>query len=122
MAASFAPTAAASSAGPWHPDCGIKPTAEQLFLQAQKAGQVNATYELGVLYELRQDFEAAAQRFQLAHEAGHVNATQRLGIAYTKGHGVEQDYKKAAELFQQAHDETNGYGMGWILLGPSGDE
>ena len=83
----------------------------QKTLQAAKQGNVDAQYNLGVMYAIGQDVPQddaqAVQWYRQAAEQGDAQAQVLLGIAYESGRGVRQDSALAQEWYGKACD--NGY-------------
>ena len=83
----------------------------QKTLQAAKQGNVDAQYNLGVMYAIGQgvpqDDAQAVQWYRQAAEQGDAQAQVLLGIAYESGRGVRQDSALAQEWYGKACD--NGY-------------
>ena len=75
-------------------------------LQAAKQGNVDAQYNLGLMYEqgqgVRQDYAQAVQWCRRAAEQGHAGAQFNLGVMYAEGRGVRQDLALAQEWFGKA--------------------
>ena len=78
----------------------------QKTLQAAKQGNVDAQYNLGVMYAIGQDVPQddaqAVQWYRKAAEQGFAEAQYNLGVMYAKGEGVRQNYKIANEWFGKA--------------------
>lgn len=78
----------------------------QKTLQAAKQGNVDAQYNLGVMYAIgqgvRQDYTQAVQWCRRAAEQGHAGAQFNLGVMYAEGRGVRQDLALAQEWFGKA--------------------
>lgn len=77
--------------------------------KAAAAGDANAVYYLGVLYEtdtlgfeVKQDYQQARQWFEKAAAAGNANAMDKLGDVYDAGEGVPQDYQQAHQWYEKA--------------------
>ena len=73
-----------------------KPLAEQ--------GNVDAQYNLGVLYSsgqgVAQDFSESVRWYQMAAKQGDASAQYNLGLMYYFGEGVLQDYSEAARWYR----------------------
>ena len=71
----------------------------QKTLQAAKQGNVDAQYNLGVMYAIGQDVPQddaqAVQWYRQAAEQGDAQAQSNLGLMYEQGQGVRQDYAEA---------------------------
>jgi len=76
-------------------------------------GDVNAQYNLGVMYNngtgVEQNFKEAVKWYRKAAEQGQVYAQSNLGVIYAKGQGVDQDFKEALKWWQKAADQGNAY-------------
>ena len=86
----------------------------QKTLQAAKQGNVDAQYNLGVMYAIGQDVPQddaqAVQWYQKAAEQGDAKAQYNLGVMYEEGKGVRQNLVIAKEWFGKACD--NGLQQG----------
>lgn len=94
---------------------------KQLIKSAQ-AGDVNAQYNLGVLYfegkDVTQNYLEAAKWYGSAADQGDKQAQFNLGLMYYRGIGIPQNYLYAYELFSLAAekgDERAKQGMAAIL-------
>ncbi len=78
----------------------------QLYYKKARKGDVNAQYQLGLLYlnghGTLQDFEEAAKWFELAAEKNHKQAQYQLGLIYKTGFGVDIDPEKSYMWFNLA--------------------
>ncbi|MCL2139303.1 MAG: sel1 repeat family protein, partial [Treponema sp.] len=94
-----------------HEEAKLKIAAENLLKKAEQ-GDINAQYELGLLYEngkgVSKDSVKAAEWFGKAAEQGNASAQYELGLLYESGQGVSKDSNKAAELFAKAAAQGNG--------------
>ncbi len=76
------------------------------WLPLAELGDIEAQYNLGVLYDegagVAQDLARAAHWYHKAAEQGFVDAQTNLGIMYLHGQGVVRDLEKAGHWFQQA--------------------
>jgi len=74
--------------------------------RAAEAGNVEAQFYLGVMYETgvrgNNDMAAAAKWYRRAAEQGHVEAQTRLGVLYYQGRGVAADLAEAARWYAKA--------------------
>ncbi len=89
-------------------------TAVAKYTKAADAGNADAQYRLGTMYQkeregdgVAHDDPAAVRWYRKAAEAGHAEAQNNLGWMYANGRGVPRDdqeavrwYKKAAEAGQ----------------------
>ena len=86
----------------------------QKTLQAAKQGNVDAQYNLGVMYAIGQDVPQddaqAVQWYRKAAEQGDAEAQYNLGLMYYKGEGVRQDLALAQEWFGKACQNGNQNG------------
>ncbi|NOT17364.1 MAG: sel1 repeat family protein [Sulfuriferula sp.] len=94
---------------------------KQLTADAQN-GDVNAQYNLGVLYfegkDVPQDYVEAAKWYGAAADQGDKQAQFNLGLMFYRGIGLPQNYLYAYELFELgAHqgDDRAQQGMTAIL-------
>ncbi|KAI8881116.1 HCP-like protein [Backusella circina FSU 941] len=75
-------------------------------LKASKGGYIDASYQLGVLYEngikVLQNVDEAIRFYKNAANKGHENALYQLAQFYHYGKGVNLDYLKAFELYTEA--------------------
>src|ERR1051326_3612736 len=75
-------------------------TALKLMKPLAEAGNVNAQYNVGAMYNehlVKQDFVEAAKWFKLAAAKGNVFAQVDLGVLYEYGKGVSKDYTRSEE-------------------------
>ena len=87
------------------------------WLPLAELGDVEAQYNLGVMYDegagVERDLAAAATWYRKAAEQGFVDAQTNLGIMYYHGQGVARDPAEAAYWFREAashgDDEAAGY-------------
>ncbi|WP_118808409.1 tetratricopeptide repeat protein [Haemophilus haemolyticus] len=89
-------------------------TALNLWLPLAQQGNMNAQYNLGLMYEngngvKQSDFEAV-KWYRKAAEQGESSSQFNLGVKYYKGEGVKQDKIQAKKWFGKACDngETKG--------------
>ncbi|MCX8506063.1 MAG: tetratricopeptide repeat protein [Alphaproteobacteria bacterium] len=80
------------------------------FLEAAKAGDAIAQYNLAGLYYhgeggKTQNYNEAAKWVKLAADQGLALAQNALGFSYRKGQGVEQDYVQAKFWFDKAIEQ-----------------
>ena len=99
--------------------------AREIWEPLAEAGNAEAQFNLGVLYEngrgVARDYSKARKWWEKAAAAGDVKAQNNLGSLYENGLGVEQDYAKAREFYEKAAtagDAKAQYGLG--LLWPPG--
>ena len=83
-------------------------TAYEEWLPLAELGDVEAQYNLGVMYDegssVEQDYEKAAEWYRKAAEQGFVDAQANLGMMYYQGQGVSRDHEEAARWLQLAAD------------------
>jgi TPR repeat protein len=76
------------------------------WLPLAELGDVEAQYNLGVMYDegagVEQDFAAAAAWYLKSAEQGFVDAQTNLGLMYYNGQGVARDHNEAARWFSKA--------------------
>ena len=78
---------------------------------AEGAGDAQAQYRLGLLYERSkslQDYKQAATWYQRASQQGVAGAQLNLGLLYSSGKGVPADPAKAVQQFQMAANQGDG--------------
>ena len=79
------------------------------WLPLAELGDVEAQYNLGVLYDegagVDQDLAVAADWYRKAAEQGFMDAQTNLGMMYYYGQGVARDYHEAAKWFRLAADQ-----------------
>jgi TPR repeat protein len=79
------------------------------WLPLAQLGDVEAQYNLGVLYDegagIEQDLAAAASWYRKAAEQGFVDAQANLGMLYYNGLGVPRDLAEAARWFARAAEQ-----------------
>ena len=84
-------------------------TAYKLLLPLAEQGDVEAQYNLGLMYDLGngvpQDYKQAVKWFKLAAEQGEAEAQFNLAQMYYEGQGIAQDYKEAEKLFQLSAEQ-----------------
>lgn len=80
--------------------------AKELFLKAEKAGSIDATYLLGELYfygeGVSQNYETATKYYEEAGAKGQKDAIFSLGSIYMTGYGTEANPVKAIEYLKKA--------------------
>ena len=73
------------------------------FKDLAERGNVNAQFNLGVMYRqgqgTAQDDKKAVGWWTKAAEAGHIDAQDNLGLRYARGQGVAQDWVQADKWF-----------------------
>ena len=76
-----------------------------------EAGDVDAQYNLGIMYDngygVPQDYAEAVKWYRLAAEQGYAKAQYNLGTMYEYGNGVPQDYKEAVRWYRLAAEQGN---------------
>jgi len=89
-------------------------TAFKLWLPLAEQGNVNAQFNLGLMYQkgegVKQDYFEAVKWYRQAEKQGDAKAQLNLGVMYINGDGVRQDDEQAKEWFGKACD--NGYQKG----------
>lgn len=87
-------------------------TAAKLYVPLAKQGNVEAQYNLGVMYRagrgVPQDYNEAGKWYRLAAEQGHAIAQFNLGWMYASGKGVPKDSVKAQMWFNIAIANAEG--------------
>jgi len=94
-------------------------TAFKLWLPLAEQGNVNAQFNLGVMYYkgqgVKQDYFEAVKWYRQAAEQGYAQAQFNLGVMYENGQGVKQDYFEAVKWYRQA--EKQGDAKAQLNLG-----
>ncbi|KAI8885317.1 HCP-like protein [Backusella circina FSU 941] len=82
----------------------IKHENQMLMLKtmAREEGFIAIQYQLGNLFESRENPEEAFTWYVMASNGGITDAIYRLGTLYEDGRGVSQDYEKAVRLYEYA--------------------
>ena len=74
-----------------------------------EAGDVDAQYNLGIMYDngygVPQDYAEAVKWYRLAAEQGNVDAQYNLAIMYDNGKGVLQDDQEAIKWYRLAAEQ-----------------
>ena len=96
--------------------------------QAATAGDAEAQYNLGCMYEYGENVQGyigvvrddakAVELYQLAADQGHAGAQYNLGNMFREGKGVVRDDAKAVELYQLAAaqgDAEAQYNLGMMF-------
>jgi uncharacterized protein len=88
------------------------------WLPLAELGDVEAQYNLGVMYDegagVEQDLATAAAWYRKAAEQGFVDAQTNLGIMYYYGQGVSRDPAEAAHWFSQAAGHGDKEAAGYL--------
>ena len=86
-------------------------TAYKLWLPLAEQGDVEAQYNLGVMYYkgegVSKDYKEAVKGYRLAAEKTYAGSQNNLGGMYYKGQGVPKDYALAHMWFNLSG--SNGY-------------
>lgn len=95
-------------------------TAVKLWQPLAEKGQVDAQYNLGVMYYsgdgVKQDYAAAAKWFRMAAEQGDKQAQFYLGSMYLNGEGVKQSESEAQKWYtmnRRAHRHNHAQMEKW---------
>ena len=84
-------------------------TAHKLFLELAEQGNVDAQYNLGLMYGkgkgVKKDYRKAIKWWVLAANQGNGKAQTNLGWMYEIGIGVQKDAHKAAHWYQIASNQ-----------------
>ena len=72
-----------------------------------KTNNIEAMYELGLLYRAMKNYKQALKWFQTASLAGHYLAMYEQGQMYRYGNGTKVNYEKAIELFKDSAENGN---------------
>ena len=74
-----------------------------------EAGDVDAQYNLGIMYDngygVPQDQKEAVKWYRLAADQGYAGAQYNLGVMYSNGQGVLQDYTEAVKWYRLAVEQ-----------------
>jgi uncharacterized protein len=94
-------------------------TAFGWYLKSAEAGNAEAQYQLGKLYEKgqgvsSQDYLKAFDWYLVAAEKGNSKAQYALGVLYKQGWGVEKNEKNARQWLQRAAEQ--GSLLAWGAL------
>ena len=83
-------------------------TALTIFEDLAKKGDIDAQYNLGLMYDngygVKQDYKKAFEWYEKAANQGYSSAQFNIGDMYANGQGVKQDKKIAKEWFGKACD------------------
>ena len=83
-------------------------TALTIFEDLAKKGDIDAQYNLGLMYDngrgVKQDYKKAFEWYEKAANQGYASAQNNLGVMYGNGYGVREDKKIAKEWFGKACD------------------
>ena len=86
-------------------------TAIRLWRLLADKGEVDAQYNLGVMYDKGQgvtrDYAVAVSWFRKAADQGFAAAQLSLGVLYENGLGVPQDFTTAVSWYRRAADQGN---------------
>lgn len=87
-------------------------------LQRAKAGDVQAMYAVGELYELGMgtdsDRQQALNWYRAAADNGHAEGAYQIGYAYYWGKGLDKDRGQAHAWFQRAAERGNQAAMPYL--------
>lgn len=90
--------------------------ARELFQAAYAHGDLQAAYNLGVLYETgsggKRCLKEAHKLYMAAHLGGVTEASCNLGRMYLEGEGVKKDPAKAFVFFQQSGEPVAAFNLG----------
>lgn len=68
----------------------------------EKLSDADEQFNLGVMYNKKNDYKRALGLFSKAAEQGHPGAQCTLGLMYYYGQGIQEDHNKAAQWFTKA--------------------
>lgn len=83
---------------------------------AAAQGDIDASFNVGVVADRLQDYKAAVAAYRQAAEAGMARAQSILGEHYRDGRGVERDAPKAVSWYRRAaeqHDQVGEFMLGY---------
>ena len=83
-------------------------TARALWTKAAQAGDVEAEYYVGVLFEREGGYAQAAEWYRKAADRGFARAAVNLGRLYEQGLGVERNASEASKWYTAASGLTGG--------------
>ena len=90
-------------------NAGDYATALQEWTPLVEAGDADAQYNLGVMYDngkgVPQDYAEAVKWYRLAAEQGRAHAQYNLGVMLKNGEGVPQDYAEAIKWWRLAAEQ-----------------
>ncbi|MES0828476.1 tetratricopeptide repeat protein [Ruegeria sp. SCP11] len=96
-------------------EAGNYSEAHEMLLPFGQAGNVDAQYNLGVMYEeglgVEQDFSEAFRWMNLAATQGDPDAQVRLGLLFENGLGTEADMVEAAKWYRLSAEQGNLHGQ-----------
>ena len=96
------------------------------WLPLAELGDVEAQYNLGVLYDegagVEQDLVAAADWYRKAADQGFIDAQTNLGTMYYFGQGVARDYHEAAKWLRLAADQGDAEASEYLRKIPAEDQ
>jgi len=86
--------------------------------KAAEAGDLNAQYEIAVMYAagdgVEKDIWKAMDLLYKTAEAGNIKAQYEIGLLYYNGDGVEKDYATAMQWFMKAANQRH-YGAQEVI-------
>ena len=68
-------------------------------------GDVDAQYNIGLMYEVTQNYKEAVKWYRLAAVQGNEGAQYNIGVLYAQGHGVTQNYNEAVKWLRLAAEQ-----------------
>ena len=66
---------------------------------------IEATYYIGLYYEVQKKYSEALTFFNIATNKGHLLANHNIGLAYENGNSVTQDFQEARNIYQKLADQ-----------------
>ncbi len=79
------------------------------YTKAALQGQVEAQYNLGVMYDqgkgVPKNYSDAYKWYKLAAEQGFANAQYNLGVMYDQGYGIPKNYAQAIKWYKLAAEQ-----------------
>lgn len=79
-------------------------------LTRSEAGDMEAAYQLGLIYYTKEDYESTYNWLKTAAESDHSQAQVALGALYMYGLGVEKDVEQAFNWAMKAAEQGNPSG------------
>lgn len=79
-------------------------------LARSEAGDMEAAYQLGLIYYTKEDYESTYNWLKTAAESDHSQAQVALGALYMYGLGVEKDVEQAFNWAMKAAEQGNPSG------------
>jgi TPR repeat protein len=85
--------------------------ADSWLRKSAETGNVEAQFEMGAVFEGKNDYESAFAWLLKAAQAGTVAAQKEVAALYRLGHGVETDYAQSMQWYLKAAAQHNADAM-----------